>query len=475
VSGSKNASLPILCATVLVDGPVVLDGVPRLQDVEGMLHLLEALGVRSAWQDDGSLRLEVVDESIVEAPAHLVRTMRASFTLLGPLWAKRKRAVIGHPGGCVLGNRPVDLHLKGLAGIGAHLELQGGEVHAEGEVRGGRVYLGGGFGSTVLGTANVVMAAVLGRGDTVIDFAAQEPEVVDLCNFLNACGARIEGVGGHRLKVRGVERLHGCRWRVIPDRIEAGTLLLAGVLTRGEVEVLGAQPDHLAALIDRLRAANVTLEIGEREVGAVTDELRTLPLEAAAPRVARSRRARPAKPGRTAAQGGSLRDTLMADRLMFEGAASDEPEPPPPRGRIPFIRTLPSEEVECVNVDTLPYPGFPTDLQAQFMTLMCTARGCSIMKEHVYPDRFLHVPELLKLGAHIHLDGPTAIVHGDTRLSGATMMASDLRGSAALVMAGLVAEGTSEIRRVYHLDRGYENLHEKLASLGAEIERTGDG
>ncbi|MAE76768.1 MAG: UDP-N-acetylglucosamine 1-carboxyvinyltransferase [Planctomycetes bacterium] len=467
VSGSKNACLPILAACLMVDGPVVLEGVPHLKDVDGMLLMLGNLGIVSSWQDDGSLRVEVVEDWQVEAPYHLVRTMRASFCLLGPLWAKRGRAVVSYPGGCVFGHRPVDLHLKGLEGIGAKLDLVRGNVHATGPVCGGTVYLGGNFGSTVLGTANVLMAATLGQGETIIDYAAQEPEIVDLCHFLQACGADISGIGTHRLTVRGVPQLHGCRYRVIPDRIEAGTLLVAGILTRGVVEVLGARPDHMAAQLDLLRACGVPLEIGQRELFGDKEELGVLP----DPRVATPVVDRVRRKYRRSETG--IGGPLMADRVSIDDEAGADAEHP--FVELPFIRTMPWDNLECVDAATLPYPGFPTDLQAQFLTLMCIADGVSVVTEKVYPERFIHIAELARLGARIRREGPAAIVEGGRRLKGARMTASDLRASAALVLAGLVAEGPSDVHRVYHLDRGYENLHDKLAGLGADIERVHDG
>ncbi len=481
VSGSKNACLPILAACLLVEGPVVLDGVPRLKDVEGMLQMLQLLGVDAEWLGGDSLRVHVVDESAVHAPYHLVRTMRASFCLLGPLWAKRGQAVVSYPGGCVFGYRPVDLHLKGLASIGAKLDLTQGNVTATGIVRGGEVYLGGNFGSTVLGTANVLMAATLGRGDTVIECAAQEPEIVDLCEFLNACGARIEGIGGHRLLVRGVAKLTGCRYRVIPDRIEAGTLLMAGAMTRGDVEVVGARPENLAAVIDRLRAAGVPLEMGEREVTTVP-EFRVLPLDspeldcsANGTGVGGGTGARRDSGRRQRSDRSRIDGKLMADRVVLsQGDTGASDEPGRECRRMPFIRTLAWDELRSTDVATLPYPGFPTDLQAQFLTMMCVADGVSVITEKVYPERFIHCAELARLGAQIRREGPAAIVQGGCRLRGATMMASDLRASAALVLAGLVAEGTSEVHRVYHLDRGYDALHTKLAGLGADVQRVRD-
>ena len=466
-SGSKNATLPMLAACLMIDGPVVLEGVPRLRDVDGLLHMLQLLGVDSTWLEDGSLRLEVVDDSCVHAPYHLVRTMRASFCLLGPLWSRRGRAIVSYPGGCVFGHRPIDLHIKGLKALGADIDLTRGNVHCSGRVRGGQVFLGGSFGSTVLGTANIVMAACLGDGETVIDCAAQEPEVVDLCRFLNACGARISGIGSHRLHVQGVSKLIGCRWRVIPDRIEAGTLLVAGAMTRGEVEVRGARPEHLAAVLDRLRAAGVPLEIGERDFDDPVEAGELPNLAASTPRVVPLSK----EPKRPKVKP-QADDNLMADRVFLDHGSQDGQAPTDTT--VPFVRTLPQGELEAVDITTLPYPGFPTDLQAQFLTMMCVAEGVSVITEKVYPERFIHVAELARLGARVRREGPTAIIQGPSKLSGATMMASDLRASAALVLAGLVADGVTEVRRVYHLDRGYERLHKKLSKLGAHIERVHD-
>jgi UDP-N-acetylglucosamine 1-carboxyvinyltransferase len=306
----------------------------------------------------------------------------------------------------VFGHRPVDLHLKGLRALGARIEQRDGYVTATGRPVGGAVFLGGPNGSTVLGTANVLMAAVLARGTTFIESAAMEPEVVDLCAFLNACGARISGMGGHVLRIEGVERLHGCEYSVIPDRIEAGTFLVSAVMTNSPVTITSCNPNHLIAVLDRLQAAGAHLEVGD-------DWIRNTPT---------------------------------------------------PNGR-----------VHAVDVTTLPYPGFPTDLQAQFMTLMTRADGVSVITEKVYPERFIHATELLRFGARIRREGPSAIVEGTERLSGAPVMASDLRASASLVLAGLVADGHTDVQRVYHIDRGYERIEQKLARIGADIERISDG
>lgn len=484
VSGSKNASLPILASCLAVEGPVRLESVPRLADTERMLFMLEKLGVSSEWHDDGSLRLEVIDEEPFEAPYHLVKTMRASFCLLGPLWARRSRAKVSYPGGCIFGHRPVDLHLKGLAALGANIELIGGDVHASGPVQGGHVFLGGNFGSTVLGTANVLMAAVLAKGQSMIECAAMEPEIGDLCRFLNTCGAKITGIGTHRLLIEGVTSLHGCTYRLIPDRIEAGTLLIAALITRGEVVVLGARPDQMGAVLDRLRAAGARLEVGEMsrsEAMGLPGKETFIPLEPGrAPLLPKKEGELP--PPRKRRQTSDQGDRLMADRIFFDSSGDDLELPGDERNMgkedsIPFVKTFASDEDQLRSVDvvTMPYPGFPTDLQAQFMALMCVSRGTSILTEKIYPERFIHVAELNRLGARIRREGPTAIVPGDCRLMGATVMASDLRASAALVLAGLIAEGKTEVQRVYHLDRGYENLVQKLAGLGADIERVKEG
>ncbi len=469
--GSKNASLPILAATLLCDGPVVLDNVPQVRDIGTMLGLLERLGMTWSWQDDGSLRLELCHEDETEAPYHLVRQMRASFCLLGPLWAKRGQATVSMPGGCAIGERPVDLHLKGMRALGARIDLDGGNIRCSGRVSGGSVYLGGSFGSTVLGTANVLMAAVLADGETRIDYAAQEPEIEDLCGFLTSCGAQIEGVGSHCLKVRGVKSLSGCRYRVIEDRIEAGTMVIAGLMTRGEVEVLGARPDHLSALVDCLRFAQLPIELGVRALPL--EEIGSAGLRQLAEHPHVERRSESLGPRQSAARLQRKPNApLVSYRTVFHETASGESQQ---MAEVPFIRSLPWDGCEAVDMSTLPYPGFPTDLQAQFMALMCLADGISVITEKIYPDRFIHIAELARLGAKIRRSGPVAIVEGGRPLSGASVMASDLRASAALVLAGLVAEGETTVRRVYHLDRGYDRLEEKMRRLGGQVERVREG
>ncbi len=404
-SVAKNSVLPILAATLLTEEPCRILDVPRLRDVETMREILGVLGVESRWEADGSLATRIVDPSPVEAPWALVRKMRASICVLGPLLGRRRAARVSFPGGCGFGHRPIDLHLKGLRALGAEIEIRNGYIEAKApSLPGGEVFLGGPFGSSVTGTQNVLMAAVLAEGITVIESAACEPEVVDLCRFLRSMGAEIGGVGSPRLVIRGVGRLYGAEHRPIPDRIEAGTFLAAAVLTDGEVTLRGCRPDHLRAVIDKAE-----------EMGA---EVR---------RVAE--------------------DTLFVRR-----------------GR----------PVAPADIDTHVYPGFPTDLQAQFMVLQCLAHGVSVTTEKIYPDRFIHIAELARMGAHVRKEGPSAIVSGVPRLSGAPVMASDLRASAALILAGLVAEGATEVHRVYHIDRGYERIEERLAALGARIDRRPD-
>jgi UDP-N-acetylglucosamine 1-carboxyvinyltransferase len=401
LSGAKNAALPIMAASILCEGEIVLHGVPRVSDVHFLLELLRSLGVEGEWRGDGSLRLISHDEMNCHAEYNIVRKMRASICVLGPLLAKRQRARVALPGGCAIGDRPVNLHLRAIRNLGADVELVGGDIVAKAKrLRGTEMFLGGPFGSTVLGTANALMAATLAEGTTVIEMAACEPEVVDLADFLNKCGAVISGQGTPRVTVEGVKRLTGCEHRIIPDRIEAGTFMVAAALTNGELTLENCRLDHLMAFIDRLAAVGVTVE---KTNGGVT--------------VSSARR------------------------------------------------------LEPIEVTTQPFPGFPTDLQAQLMALLCLADGNSIITEKIFPDRFLHVAELSRMGANLHKEGPTVIVQGVRRLIGAPVMASDLRASAALVLAGLAARGTTRVNRVYHLERGYERLDEKLRAVGASIER----
>ena len=400
VSGSKNSSLPILAAALLTDDPCVLEGVPSLRDITTMIRILRNLGVK-VTQEGTRIRLDPNGYRGVEAPYRLVSTMRASFCVLGPLIAKQGQAKVSLPGGCVIGPRPVDLHLKGLKALGASLNIEGGYVLARAkELRGSTIFLGGAFGSSVLGTANVMMAACFAKGRTVIENAACEPELVDLANVLVKMGAKVQGHGTPVITVEGVRRLNGFTHRVIPDRIEAGTFLIAAAVTGSELTVKGARAEHMGAVIDKLKEAGV-------DVGL---------------------------------QDGSL-------------------------------QVRPRRKLRPVDVTTLPYPGFPTDMQAQMMTLMCQSPGISVITEKIYPDRFMHVAELGRMGAQIKLEGASAIVQGVPRLIGAPVMASDLRASAALVLASLAAKGESEVARIYHLDRGYDRIDEKLTKLGADIRR----
>jgi len=404
VSKSKNAALPIMAAALLAEGKTVIKDCPRLSDVTAMSDLLRVLGA-SVTRRGEDLVIRVVDESKIEAPYDIVRKMRAGFFVLGPVLARRKVARVSMPGGCVIGLRPVDLHLKGLRALGARIEVDSGYVVAEApRLRGASIYLGGPFGSTVGGTANVVMAAVLAEGTTVIENAACEPEVVNLMQCLNRMGAHIKGIGSPHLEIRGVRRLVGCTCELIPDRIEAGTFMAAAAATRGDVTIRNFRMDHLHAVVDQFAQAGISV---------------------------------------TPNGGESCRVTAVG-------------------------------KFKPVDVATLPYPGFPTDLQAQFMTLLAVADGVSVITEKIYPDRFMHVAELGRMGADIRKEGPHAIISGRPSLSGAPVMASDLRASAALVVAGLMADGETEIRRVYHIDRGYEHIEKKLRKLGAQIRRVSD-
>lgn len=405
VSGAKNAVLPILAATLLADGPCVIEGVPALRDLDTMLKVLRELGVAAERAADGTVTTEVVDTSRCRAPYELVKTMRASICVLGPLLGRRKRAEVSFPGGCQIGPRPIDLHVAGLEGLGADLRVEGGYILADGRRMEGReVYLGGAYGPTVTGTANVLMASVLTPGTTVIEHAACEPEIGDLARFLVKMGARIEGIGGPHLEVTGVDGLRGARHAVIPDRIEAGTFLTAAAITHGDVVVRGADASHLTAAVAALRRMGVEVE-----------------------------------------------------RLP---------------GRALRVRAL--DRLRPTDLVTLPHPGFPTDLQAQFMATLAVADGNSFVTEKIFPERFIHVAELTRMRARIRKEGPTAMVEGVDYLSGAPVMASDLRASAALVVAGLAAHGTTTVDRVYHIDRGYERIEEKLQALGARVRRVSD-
>jgi UDP-N-acetylglucosamine 1-carboxyvinyltransferase len=402
ISGAKNAALPLFAATLLTAEKCRLEGIPDLADIRFMAELIQHLGAKVERPEPGVWEIQAQDISSF-APYELVRKMRASVCLMGPLIGRLGEARVSLPGGCVIGPRPIDIHLKGFARLGCEISMEEGYVNVDGKQRRGTdMFLGGRYGSTVLGTANLLMAAVLTPGRTRIESAACEPEVVDLCRMLVKMGAKIEGIGSHALVVEGQKALTGCTHRVIPDRIEAGTYLLATAMTGGDVTLRGAQFEHLSALVDKMEEANAgTIEIGSDYM-----------------------------------------------RIRSEAGAA-----------------------KPVDIITHPHPGFPTDLQAQFMALMTVTRGISVVTERIYPHRFMHVPELQRMGADIALEGASAIVKGGVYLSGAPVMASDLRASAALVMAGLAAKGESWVQRIYHLDRGYEQMEVKLSQLGARVER----
>ena len=404
VGGAKNAALPILAATLLTDEKVVLRNVPDLSDMRFMLEILRHVGADTIQPEPGVW--EITAKAITHiAPYELVRKMRASVCLLGPLVSRLRKAEVSIPGGCVIGPRPIDLHIKGLKKLNCKVDISNGYVHVDAsDIKGGPIFLGGRSGSTVTGTANIVMAAVLAPGTTRLECAACEPEVVDLCEMLVKMGAQIEGIGSPELTITGREKLHGCEHSIIADRIEAGTFIIAGAMTRGDVNIKGIAPKLLGAFLDKLEEAGLPMELGP-------ENIRVLPYE------------------------GSLKP---------------------------------------VDVITLPHPGYPTDLQAQLGALMTQTEGLSIITERIYPHRFMHVPELQRMGADISIEGPSAIIKGASRLSGAPVMASDLRASAALILAALASEGETWIQRIYHLDRGYERFEKKLATIGAQIERLSD-
>ena len=420
INGAKNAALPLMAAALLTNDPVSLRDVPPLADIRNLQKLLSELGcIRTNEAEIGHrLKLQTTDEHVSHARYEIVRTMRAGICVLGPLLAKRGEARVSMPGGCSIGDRPVDLHLRGLRALGAEITLHGGDISAKapagGRLKGARIFLGGPFGSTVLGTANVMSAATLAEGTTIIESAACEPEVVDLAIMLNAMGARVEGAGSPRITIHGVRELHGVDHRIIPDRIEAGTFMCAAAATNGNLILENCPMDALMAFTDRLEAVGVRLQ-------CVGDDGRT-----------------PEDPA----------DAMRAT-----------------------VRVTCERVLRPVEATTQPHPGFPTDLQAQLMALLTLAEGNSVITEKIFPERFLHVAELSRMGASLFRQGPTVIVSGVRRLVGAPVMASDLRASAGLVIAGMAAEGTTCVNRVYHLDRGYEKMEQRLNSLGAKITR----
>jgi UDP-N-acetylglucosamine 1-carboxyvinyltransferase len=402
VSGAKNAALPIMAASLLTDQPLVLENLPELADTRTMARLLQGMGVSVSGQGHAR-ELHAHDLTSVEAPYDLVKTMRASVLVLGPLLARAGAARVSLPGGCAIGARPVDQHLKGLQAMGAKVHIDGGYIIAEcaGRLRGAHIVTDL---VTVTGTENLMMAACLADGQTVLENAAREPEVVDLANCLNAMGAKVRGAGTDRIHIDGVSQLHGACHRILPDRIESATFLVAVAATGGDITLTHADPGSLDAVLDKLREAGATIDIGPDWI-----------------------------------------------RLRMDGR---------PRS---------------VSLRTAPHPAFPTDAQAQFMALNAIAGGVARISENIFENRFMHVLELQRLGASIDIDGHTAMVHGVDSLSGATVMATDLRASASLVIAGLVAKGSTVVERIYHLDRGYERMEERLRTLGARIYREKSG
>ncbi|GAB61021.1 MAG: UDP-N-acetylglucosamine 1-carboxyvinyltransferase [Candidatus Jettenia sp.] len=407
INGAKNAALPIMAACLLLHGPSRIRGVPNIVDIETQSEILKNLGGEIKRHEDGTLEIGFRDgenEGKFTAPYELVSKMRASICVLGPLLSKRRKAKVSYPGGCIIGQRPIDLHIKGLKALGAQIETTEGYITASVErLKGAEISLMGQYGITVLGTCNVMTAAVLAEGTTIIEHAACEPEVQDLANFLNKAGAKITGIGESRLTIEGVQELHGVDYEIIPDRIEAGTFMIAGAITRGDIALENVKVEHLSAVIDKLREIGVEV-------------------------------------------------TPVGNSVRVKGNSSYHP----------------------VDLTTLPYPGMPTDMQAQFMALLCTVEGKSVITEKVFPDRFIHSPELQRMGADIRVEGSCAIVSGTPFLSGTNVMVSDLRAGAGLVLAGLVAQGTTHVHRIYHLDRGYERLEKRLTDLGAVIKRIHD-
>lgn len=401
ISGAKNAALPLMAAALLARGRTTLRNVPDLTDVRLMCEILNELGARTSYRD-GTVTIDVIDETSTVAPYELVSEMRASFCVLGPLLARRGRADVALPGGCVLGLRPVDLHIKGLSALGAKVSIEKGQVRAEGQrMRGARIYLGGAMGPSVTGTANVLCAAVLTPGITVIEEAACEPEVENLSNMLVAMGAKIQGGGTPRITVEGVKELRPVEFSVIADRIEAGTFIAAAGITGSTITLTGIGMDHFGAVIDSFGEAGIVIESA--------------------------------------------------------GESS--------------VRVIGPEKLKPMELTTLPYPGFPTDLQAPTMAMLTLAKGMSVITERIYPDRFMVIQEYHRMGAKIRKEGSMAIIRGVPKLSGCPVKATDLRAGAGLLIAGLVAEGQTELHNVFHVDRGYDRIEDKLRSLGAKIDR----
>ncbi|MCX7785003.1 MAG: UDP-N-acetylglucosamine 1-carboxyvinyltransferase [candidate division WOR-3 bacterium] len=408
ISGAKNATLPLLAACLLTDKPCIIKEAPLVQDIKTMVELLKSLGAEVKIKDN-DITVWAKNKLVPEAPYEIVSKMRASYYVLGPLLSRFGEARVYLPGGCAIGPRPIDLHIKGMQSLGANIKIEHGYIDAHcTKLSGTEIFLEGNMGPSVGATANVMMAATLAKAETTIIGAALEPEIVDLANFLNSLGAKIEGAGTSRIKIQGVDELNGGEWTPIPDRIEAGTFACAAVITKGTVEIDNCYPEHLDAVLLTLK--NIGCEI-------------------------------------------SFDSNL------------------PTQHRTKTIKVKAPDLLKPVNIDTAPYPGFPTDLQAQFMAVLTVADGTSIITENIFQSRFLHALELSRMGANIEIKNNTAIIKGVKKLTGAQVMASDLRASAALVLAGLCAEGETEVARIYHLDRGYENLEIKLKNLGASVQR----
>ncbi|MFW2371535.1 MAG: UDP-N-acetylglucosamine 1-carboxyvinyltransferase [Gammaproteobacteria bacterium] len=402
ISGAKNAVLPILAATLLSDGPTVVENVPHLQDVTTTVALLGSMGVTVVIDETMSVEVDTSTLNSQVAPYDLVKTMRSSILVLGPLLARYGYAEVSLPGGCAIGSRPVNIHIKGMQDMGADIEVKNGYIYARADrLQGARIVMDL---VTVTGTENLMMAAALAEGTSVLENAAREPEVVDLANFLNSMGAKISGAGTDTITVEGVERLHGTRYRVVPDRIETGTFLIAAAITGGRIKLKNTNPYILDSVLDKLKEAGAELETGD--------------------------------------------DWISLDMH------GQRPKP--------------------VNIRTAPYPAFPTDMQAQFTALNTIADGTGTVVETIFENRFMHVQELQRMGADIEVEGNTAIVRGVEGLTGAPVMATDLRASASLILSGLVAKGETTVQRIYHIDRGYELIEEKLAALGAKIRRIPD-
>lgn len=412
INGAKNAALPIMAACLMTKGTSRIRGIPYLTDVRTLCMILNNLGVHTERFPDGSLGITVEEEEKITAPYDLVRKMRASICVLGPLLGKRGKAKVSIPGGCLIGPRPIDLHIKGIESLGAQVKIRDGYVIAATEkLKGNRIFLEGPYGSTVLGTCNVMMAATLAEGRTIIENAACEPEVQDLANFLNKAGAKISGIGDKILVIDGVDELNGTEYKIIPDRIEAGTFMIAGAITRGNITLKNVIPCQLTSIIDKLSEIGIDIQVSTFNKESSNEK--------------------------------NIGECVVKSNGAFSPA----------------------------NITTLPYPGIPTDMQAQFAALLSIAKGVSIINEKIFPHRFMQVAELNRMGAVIRNDDDIAIINGVPSLSGATVMASDLRASASLIIAGLVAKGITEVRRLYHIDRGYEKIEDRLSSLGAKIWR----